>query len=42
VRDLAADSIWVEDRDAIVRVSPHFYNTESDLDRFIYALAKYA
>ena len=42
VRALAADSIWVEDRDAIVRVSPHFYNTESDLDRFIYALAKYA
>jgi len=39
VSALAAQSIFVEDRGPIVRASPHFYNTEEDIDRFVSALA---
>ncbi len=42
VRELAQDKIFVEDRDSIVRASPHFYNTDEDIDRFISALARRA
>jgi cysteine desulfurase / selenocysteine lyase len=40
VERLARESIYVEDRDAIVRASPHFYNTEVEVDRFVAALTK--
>lgn len=40
VRSLAAQSIVVEDWNPIVRVSPHFYNSEQDIDRFVEALAR--
>jgi selenocysteine lyase/cysteine desulfurase len=39
VRDLSEQSIFVEDRGPVVRASPHFYNTEEDIDRFVSALA---
>ena len=39
VRVLAEQSIFVEDRGPVVRVSPHFYNTEEEIDRFVSALA---
>jgi selenocysteine lyase/cysteine desulfurase len=42
VRALAVQSIFVEDRGPIVRASPHFYNTEEDVDRFVSALARAA
>lgn len=42
VRALAAESIFVEDRGPVVRVSPHFYNTEAEIDRFVSALARSA
>jgi len=32
---LAEQSIFVEDRGPVVRASPHFYNTEEDIDRFV-------
>jgi selenocysteine lyase/cysteine desulfurase len=38
VQRLAQECIFVEDRDAIVRISPHFYNTEAEVDRFVAAL----
>jgi selenocysteine lyase/cysteine desulfurase len=42
VRALAAEAIFVEDRDEIVRASPHFYNTDDDIDRFVSSLAQHA
>lgn len=42
VRALAQERIFVEDRDSIVRASPHFYNTDEDVDCFISALARHA
>ena len=42
VSALADQSIFVEDRGPVVRASPHFYNTEEDIDRFISALARSA
>jgi cysteine desulfurase/selenocysteine lyase len=42
VSALADQSIFVEDRGPVVRVSPHFYNTEEDIDRFVSALARSA
>jgi selenocysteine lyase/cysteine desulfurase len=42
VRDLAAESIHVEDRDALVRASPYFYNSEDDIDRFVVALDRHS
>jgi selenocysteine lyase/cysteine desulfurase len=40
VERLAQRSIFVEDRELIVRASPHFYNTEAEVDRFVAALTK--
>ena len=40
VERLANESIYVEDRDAILRASPHFYNTEVEIDRLVSALAE--
>lgn len=40
VRSLAGQAIFVEDRGPVVRVSPHFYNTEAEIDRFVSALAR--
>ncbi|MFZ0498648.1 MAG: aminotransferase class V-fold PLP-dependent enzyme [Steroidobacteraceae bacterium] len=40
VARLARQSIFVEDRDSIVRASPHFYNTEAEIDRFVAALTQ--
>jgi selenocysteine lyase/cysteine desulfurase len=37
-RALAGQGIIVEDGEALIRASPHFYNTEGDIDRFIAAL----
>lgn len=42
VRRLGEESIYVEDRDGIVRASPHFYNSEADIDRLAAALARHA
>jgi selenocysteine lyase/cysteine desulfurase len=42
VNALARQSIFVEDRGPVVRASPHFYNTEDDIDRFVSALARSA
>ncbi len=38
VQALAAEGIIVDHRPGYVRVSPHFYNTESEVDAFIAAL----
>jgi cysteine desulfurase/selenocysteine lyase len=38
VRELTEEGIYVEDREGIVRASPHFYNTEAQIDRFVAAL----
>jgi cysteine desulfurase / selenocysteine lyase len=40
VERLARQSIFVEDRDSILRASPHFYNTDAEIDRFVAALVK--
>ena len=40
VAALAAESISVEHGAPFLRVSPHFYNTDADVDRFIGALAR--
>jgi len=37
---LAAESISVEDGTPFLRVSPHFYNTDEDLERFLRILAR--
>ncbi len=42
VRAMAAESIYVEDRDALVRASPYFYNSEDDIDRFVAALDRHS
>jgi selenocysteine lyase/cysteine desulfurase len=40
VEHLAQQSIFVEDRESILRASPHFYNTEAEIDCLAAALAK--
>jgi len=40
VTSLAREGIIVDHRPGHVRVSPHFYNTEEELDRFVDALAR--
>ncbi len=40
VAALAGEGIIVDHRPGHVRVSPHFYNTEEDVDRFVEALAR--
>jgi selenocysteine lyase/cysteine desulfurase len=42
VRSLAEESIFVEDRDGLIRASPHFYNTDEDVDRFTAALVRHS
>jgi selenocysteine lyase/cysteine desulfurase len=42
VQALADQSIFVEDRGPVVRASPHFYNTDDDIDRFVSALVRSA
>jgi len=42
VSALAEQSIFVEDRGPVLRVSAHFYNTDEDIDRFVGALARCA
>lgn len=42
VKQLATNRIIVDYRGDYVRVSPHFYNTEEDVDRCIEALARFA
>lgn len=39
VRQLAAHDIIVDSRPGYVRVSPHFYNTHDEVDRFVEVLA---
>lgn len=39
VERLARQSIFVEDRDSILRASPHFYNTDAEIDGLVAALA---
>jgi kynureninase len=41
VRHLADHGVIVDHRPGFVRVSPHFYNTEDELDRCVDALAAY-
>ncbi|MBI4520514.1 MAG: aminotransferase, partial [Gemmatimonadetes bacterium] len=41
VAHLASQRIIVDHRRGHVRVSPHFYNTPQELDRFVEALAAY-
>jgi cysteine desulfurase/selenocysteine lyase len=41
-RSLAEQSIFVEDGNPILRASPHFYNTEDEIERFVEALARSA
>jgi len=41
VRHLAERGVIVDHRPGFVRVSPHFYNTEAELDRCVDALAAY-
>jgi selenocysteine lyase/cysteine desulfurase len=41
VKHLAEKGIIVDHRPGHVRVSPHFYNTEEELDRCVGALAEY-
>jgi selenocysteine lyase/cysteine desulfurase len=40
VRDaLAGRNVFVESREGLLRVSPHFYNTNADVRAFVDALA---
>jgi selenocysteine lyase/cysteine desulfurase len=39
---LAAENIHVAERGGVLRVSPHVYNDEADVDRFAEALKKQA
>jgi selenocysteine lyase/cysteine desulfurase len=41
VRHLAHRGVIVDHRPGFVRVSPHFYNTEEEVDRFVEALASF-
>lgn len=38
IESLAGRSIFVDDGEGVVRVSPHFYNTECEVDHFVQAL----
>jgi selenocysteine lyase/cysteine desulfurase len=40
VTDLATRGFTVDYRPGLVRVSPHFFNTVGDIDRFMDALAE--
>jgi cysteine desulfurase/selenocysteine lyase len=40
VERLARESIFVEDRESILRASPHFYNTVAEVDRLVAALTR--
>jgi selenocysteine lyase/cysteine desulfurase len=42
VQALAAEGIFVEDRSGVLRASPHFYNTEEDIEKFVSALVRHA
>jgi selenocysteine lyase/cysteine desulfurase len=42
VRELAAEGIVVSDRDGNVRISPHFYNNDEDIDTLFGALERKA
>jgi kynureninase len=41
VRHLAERDVIVDHRPGFVRVSPHFYNTEDEVDRFLELMAAY-
>ena len=41
VAHLAEDGIIVDHRPGFVRVSPHFYNTEEEIDRCVDALSRF-
>ncbi|HSM61676.1 MAG TPA: aminotransferase class V-fold PLP-dependent enzyme [Longimicrobiales bacterium] len=41
VRHLAEHGVIVDHRPGFVRVSPHFYNTEQEIDRFVEVLAAF-
>jgi cysteine desulfurase/selenocysteine lyase len=38
---LKAKSVYVAHRDSLVRVSPYFYNSEADIDRFVMTLRRH-
>jgi selenocysteine lyase/cysteine desulfurase len=42
VEGLAAESIYVASRLGRIRISPHVYNDEEDVDRFVAAFRKLA
>jgi selenocysteine lyase/cysteine desulfurase len=42
VRELAAEGIVVSDRDGNVRISPHYYNNDDDIDTLFGALERKA
>jgi selenocysteine lyase/cysteine desulfurase len=41
VKHLAEHGIIVDHRPGHVRVSPHFYNTEEEIDRFLEVMGRY-